>query len=614
MNDHAYRRGCPYAPDSRPLLSQRCSPLLPPEAGATGSVTFPLRHGRTGPDLFRAVLLKPAALLLFSLFLLLPAAAAMAADVNTQYQSARTEMDRLRADPKRGMQRDPWNRLAETFLRLYTANPQWNNAPAALYRSALALDELARRSARKKDAQAAVERYLQVSAAHPTAVLADDALFRAAKLRLERLDDPAGAKILLDRLEKDFSKGDMLPAAQALRRKLLSAGETASAPQAERNLLSGGTTSPALLTQVSWQSRRNLARVNITLDKATAWSLRSLGPDSQAGLPARLVLELPGVKPESSVKPGARVTGSLLTRLRVDLGAPGTTRILMDFSTIKRFSVKEGKNPFRLTITASATDGALPDGKLVGQAIRSASGRPGGVQVPSDIAEQLGLSLKTIVVDAGHGGNDPGTQHNGVVEKDVALDIALRLGKILEKQGLHVRYTRTDDTKVPLEERTRFANQTGGDLFLSVHVNAHPTNNGMSGIETYFLDFASSSAAARLAGVENTLSERHLGDLESLLADLMLGARTQESRRLADSVQRACLDSLKKAGSEIRDGGVRSAPFHVLLGSTMPGVLIEVGYCTNKAEAERLLRPAYRQTLAAAIARGVLRYAGRLAH
>lgn len=611
MNDHAYRRGRPHAPDSRAHLSHHCNPLLPLFAGTTGSAPFPFRHEKTGPDLFRKVLLRATALLLLSFFLLLPAADATAADVNALYQSARTEMDRLRADPKRGMQREPWNKLAETFLHLYTANPQWNNAPAALYRSALALDELARRSARKKDAQAAVERYLRVPASHPTAVLADDALFRAAKLRLERLDDPAGAKVLLDRLEKEFPKGDMLSSAQALRSKLLLEEKVAS-PQAGRNILSGGATSPALLTQVSWQSRRNLARVNITLDKAAAWSLRSLGPDPQAGLPARLVLELPGVKPDNRVKPGARVTGSLLTRLRVDLGAPGTTRILMDFSTIKRFSVKEGKNPFRLTITASATDGALPDGKPVGRTIRSAGGRPGGVQVPSDIAEQLGLSLKTVVVDAGHGGNDPGTQHNGVVEKDVALDIAQRLGKILEKQGLQVRYTRTGDTKVTLEERTRFANQTGGDIFVSVHVNAHPTNKSMSGVETYFLDFASSSAAARLAGVENSLSERHLGDLESLLADLMLGARTQESRRLADSVQRACLDGLKKAGAEVRDGGVRSAPFHVLLGSTMPGVLIEVGYCTNKAEAERLLRPAYRQTLAAAVARGVLEYAGRL--
>ncbi len=551
--------------------------------------------------------------------LLLFCGPALAADAASQYQTAREQMDRLRRDPKKGMQREPWIKLADTFLRLYRNNPAWNNAPAALYRSAAALDELARRSARDRDAQAAVERYLQVPDLHPTSVLADDALLHAAKLHLDRLKDPEGARALLDRLKKNFPKTDMLAAAEELRAALpASTGTSASSGKKEPKRKAADDpslfpSSSALLTQVTWQSRRNLARVIVTLDRATAWSVRSLGADPKAGLPARLVLELPGVQPEGKVKPGARVTGSLLTRLRVDLGAPGITRILLDFSKFKRFSVQESRNPFRLTITAASTDGALPDGKPVGQSIRSPDSASGAVQLPSDIAAQLGLSLKAVVVDAGHGGPDPGTQHNGVTEKTVALDIALRLGKILEKQGLQVHYTRRDDTKIPLEERTRFANSVGGDAFISVHVNAHPSNTAMTGLETYYLNFASSNAAARLALVENTLSERRLGDMESLLADLMLGARTQESRRLAEAVQRASLQRLKKDGIAARDGGVRSAPFHVLLGSTMPGVLVEVGYCTNKAEARLLARPAYRQLLAEGIAQGLLGYAGRLA-
>ncbi len=558
-------------------------------------------------------------LLLWVVLGLLFSGPALAADAASQYQTAREQMDRLRRDSKRGMQREPWVKLADTFLRLYRNNPTWNNAPAALYRSAAALDELARRSARDRDAQAAVERYLQVPASHPASVLADDALLQAAKLHLDRLKDPDGARALLDRLKKEFPKSDMLAAGEELRAELPAVRDTSAAsdtkePKREATVApSARPPSAPLLTQVTWQSRRNLARVTVTLDRAMAWSVRSLDADPKAGLPARLVLELPGVQPDGKVKPGARVTGSLLTRLRVDLGAPGTTRILLDFSKLKRFSVQESRNPFRLTITAASTDGALPDGKSVGQSIRSPDSGSGTMQLPSDIAAQLGLSLKTVVVDAGHGGPDPGTQHNGVTEKAVALDIALRLGKILEKQGLQVRYTRRDDTKISLEERTRFANSVGGDAFISVHVNAHPTNKAMTGLETYYLNFASSNAAARLALVENTLSERRLGDLESLLADLMLGARTQESRRLAEAVQRASLQRLKKGGVAARDGGVRSAPFHVLLGSTMPGVLVEVGYCTNKAEARLLARPAYRQFLAEGIAQGVLGYAGRLA-
>lgn len=231
--------------------------------------------------------------------------------------------------------------------------------------------------------------------------------------------------------------------------------------------------------------------------------------------------------------------------------------------------------------------------------------------IAQDLAAQLGLSVRTVVIDAGHGGRDPGTSHNGVVERDINLDVAKRIRTILEKRGYKVSLTRDKNTWLSLGERVRLGKRAKGDLFVSIHVNAADSSSAV-GFETYILDFARTSSAARLAVIENANSGR-LGDMDKVLGEIVRGVRTAESRRLADCIQTGTLSHLKKNGQRIHDGGVKGAPFHVLAGSTMPSVLVEVGYCTNKAEARRLLDPKYRQALAQGIANGIHSYARRLA-
>ncbi len=233
--------------------------------------------------------------------------------------------------------------------------------------------------------------------------------------------------------------------------------------------------------------------------------------------------------------------------------------------------------------------------------------------VPSSsagLAAQLGLSVRTVIIDPGHGGRDPGTMHNGVVEQDVNLDIAKRLKTILEKLGYKVHMTRTGNTWVSLSERVNFSKRKKGDLFVSIHVNASE-NTSISGPETYILDFARSSSVSRLAMVENADSGR-LGDMDKILTEILTGARTTESRRLAERVQKYMLSALKKGGVSARDGGVKGAPFFVLVGSSMPSILVEVGYCTNKTEASRLKTSKYRQNLAQGMANGIHYYARSL--
>ena len=228
----------------------------------------------------------------------------------------------------------------------------------------------------------------------------------------------------------------------------------------------------------------------------------------------------------------------------------------------------------------------------------------------SALAAQLGLTVRTVVLDPGHGGKDPGTSHHGVVEKNVNLNVALKLKAILEKQGFVVKMTRSSNKLIPLGERVRFGRKAKGDLFVSIHVNAcdDPRIHGM---ETYILDFARTSAASRLAIVENADSGR-LGDMDRILTEIIRGARTSESLRLAEAIQRETVRRLKARGIPLHSGGVKGAPFFVLVGSRMPSVLVEVGYCTNAEEARRLNSDSHCQNLAEGIAAGIWAYAQNL--
>lgn len=226
------------------------------------------------------------------------------------------------------------------------------------------------------------------------------------------------------------------------------------------------------------------------------------------------------------------------------------------------------------------------------------------------LAAQLGLSVRTIILDPGHGGRDPGTMHNGVVERDVNLDVAQRLSKVLEKLGYEVFLTRSGNTSISLANRVRFGRRSKGDLFVSIHVNSAP-NTASSGMETYILDFAHTSSASRLAMVENADSGR-LGDMDKILTEILAGARMNESRSLAENIQQETLAYLKKNGARTYNGGVKGAPFFVLVGSSMPSVLIELGYCSNKEEAARLKTSSHRQKLAQGIANGIHAYAKSL--
>jgi N-acetylmuramoyl-L-alanine amidase len=228
------------------------------------------------------------------------------------------------------------------------------------------------------------------------------------------------------------------------------------------------------------------------------------------------------------------------------------------------------------------------------------------------IARQLGLGISRIVIDPGHGGHDPGAKKTGLSEAAVVLDIALRLENLLRKvPGIDVVLTRRGDHYVPLQERTAIANRESADLFLSIHANAS-RNSHAQGIETYFLNFATSAGAASVAARENAASDQSMAELTDMVKAIALNNKLDESRDFATFVQRAMIRKLRSTNKAVKDLGVKQAPFVVLIGAAMPSVLTEVAFMTHAREAKLLKSPGYRQKIAEALFDAVRKYQASL--
>jgi N-acetylmuramoyl-L-alanine amidase len=337
-----------------------------------------------------------------------------------------------------------------------------------------------------------------------------------------------------------------------------------------------------------------------------------------------------------------------------------TTRIVFDMQGVESYSVFTLYNPFRMVIDfkagvpaalsptrsaglpqkapsselpmvpiAAAVPTPTVSAPVAARAVHDTpesttkplSSRPMGSagQVPPELpsansdgrfslSRQLGLSVSRIVIDAGHGGHDPGAQSTGITESELTLDVALRLSRLLEKQpGVDVVMTRDTDVFIPLEERTAIANREGADLFLSIHANASrsPTARG---VETYFLNFASNPEASAVAARENSASARAMHNLPDIVRAIALNDKIDESRDFADMVQRSMVRRLATRNKQVRDLGVKQAPFVVLIGAAMPSVLAEISFVTNKQEGQLLKTGPYRQQIAEALFDAVLRY------
>jgi N-acetylmuramoyl-L-alanine amidase len=247
--------------------------------------------------------------------------------------------------------------------------------------------------------------------------------------------------------------------------------------------------------------------------------------------------------------------------------------------------------------------------------LASASASLASENASKSLTRALGLKVNRIVIDAGHGGHDYGTMGpNGTLEKDVVLDVALRLSKLIqEKMGTEVVLTRSDDTFIALHERTALANQYHADLFLSIHANSSPAPE-VGGTETFYLNFTSTPDALNVAARENAGSEKSVGELRDLIQTITLNDKIEESHTFAENVQAAIQAQAARSNPTARNRGTKKAPFVVLIGASMPSVLAEIGFLSNPRDEANLSKPEYRQKLAEALYKGVSQYSQSLSH
>jgi N-acetylmuramoyl-L-alanine amidase len=410
---------------------------------------------------------------------------------------------------------------------------------------------------------------------------------------------------------------------------------------------------PALLREIRRSVLPDGIRLTVELDAEITYHQEEIEN------PRRLFFDLKDVKAAPNLQDVAlKFEDDVVKEVRLGRHPQNTTRIVVDLAGVSTYTVYPMYGPYRLVIdfrraiattptvaskpvspptvvpppVVGESKSATPLAVLpqVKQTIPDPKPQPDIAPLPStpaaprsalppaapaansngkfSLSRQLGLSVSRIVIDAGHGGHDPGARGNGIDESELTLDVALRLHKLLEKQpGVEIVMTRDTDVFIPLQERTAIANREGADLFLSIHANAS-RNIQARGIETYFLNFAMNPEAEAVAARENATSGQAMHSLPDIVKTIALNNKINESRDLAETVQRSMAKRLSARNRALRDLGVKQAPFVVLIGALMPSVLAEISFVTNKQDGALLKTGAYRQQIAQALLDAILNY------
>jgi N-acetylmuramoyl-L-alanine amidase len=377
------------------------------------------------------------------------------------------------------------------------------------------------------------------------------------------------------------------------------------------------------MTGLRFWSNPGYTRVVLALSGKAEYTANFLPGDERTGVHPRLYVDIAATL-AASVPESTDVSDGLLRRIRAGRPDSKTVRVVLDLNSFNGYKVLPLADPFRIVIDIAGNrqaeiSAATPELRSPPAGTKDSiarilekvpEDRPLKVNIPPKAAQN---GLRRIVVDAGHGGKDPGAiGPSGIQEKDVTLAVARTLARHLEEGlGCEVILTRNSDVFLPLEERTAIANKVGADLFISIHANAS-TNHSAYGTETYYLNFAKNDKAAAVVARENGTSLKQVSDLELILFDLMANSKINESSRLAAEIQKSLIDRLSRHYSATRDLGVKQGPFYVLLGATMPSVLVETAFISHKREEALLTDQRYHERTAAAITQGVRNYATAL--
>jgi N-acetylmuramoyl-L-alanine amidase len=545
--------------------------------------------------------------------------------------------------------RDNAARLGE----IYRTIPRTTLGARAAYFAGFASEEAGDRSGDRNDYALAAEYYARAADAFDRKdSWRDDAIFRKAQTAYRHLgdEDKAYADLLL--LTAEYPDGDQAEQARALLREMDQARAQAlpqpegpmtpppaatqsPAPEAVASGSFGEAPGPGVLTGVRYSSGDDFTRIVLDLTGPVAFKHARLPADPAQGKTHRMYVDLDKTTLGTELKRKVEIPGGFLQSIRAGQNTPSTARVVLDFKDDQEYHVLALSDPSRIVIDVFASQSVAQD-KKDQQRTAARPTSPPAAPAPADddrtpgkkeattahdVLAQLGMTVRTVMIDAGHGGRDPGalqyvtTKDNKgrakktirTKEKDIALRAARILGKTLQERGYNVLYTRTDDTKIQLEDRVLAANIKKADLFISLHCNAN-NSSSVRGFETYYLGKARNDIVLRLAAKENNVDPVKISDTQKIVMDLVHSFKIEESKVLAQHVQKNCVRQLSAKYKGIVDHGARSAPFFVLIGAKMPAVLVEIGYITNPAEADLLRSDAYLQRVSDGIAAGIDSY------
>ncbi|MBE0499924.1 MAG: N-acetylmuramoyl-L-alanine amidase [Desulfuromonadales bacterium] len=544
------------------------------------------------------------------------------------YDRARASYYALQDSQTKKLYRHNWQKTVVLFDNVHKKNPEGAKAADALYMAGKTSMELYTISGLKEDARAAVGYLDRLAQLFPDSSLADDALDMSAKIHETILDEPIPAYRRYQQIITDYPRGDMQQRARSKVKELARyTPQVRPSPTPTPTPVRAESSDSKQLRSIKFWSNPGYTRIVLDIGQAVKFTSNFLKGDLDSGRVPRIYVDLEQTAPGSTLTREQSVNDGLLKRIRAGQPDPNTTRVVLDIESFRDYKIVPYEEPFRIVIDVYGEEAA--DMMVASISLQAESGSitdsvedsiadllapppketPLKVHIPES---RIGGKLRRIVVDAGHGGRDPGAiGPRGIKEKDVVLAQAKILAKSLEKNlGCEVILTRTGDTYLQLEERTAIANKVKADLFISIHANAS-NNRNVRGIETYYLNFSKNAQAVEVVARENKTSLKQVGDLEMILLDLLANSKINESSRLAAEIQNSLVSYLYK-DYKVKDLGVKQGPFYVLLGATMPSVLVETAFISHHEGEKRLTNRKYQEQTADAIVSAVRNYATAL--
>jgi N-acetylmuramoyl-L-alanine amidase len=593
------------------------------------------------------------------------------AALNTHYEQAKFYYNQLKTNANLSASRDNWLKGAGNFRRIYLAEPKSDYAPACLFMLGRLYFDMYKTFGRGIDLGESISYYRDVGSLFPGHRLADDAYYAVGIILLEEVNDPKRAAKSFKKIVSEYQGGDMhsqaetklkiltkdfdipLPTIMVGNSQLMKLTNVLPVKYWSSNdytrvviKTSGPVTyREELLEKIGKQPRRlyidflesyieprfrapvpiedgllkrvrtgqystDTVRVVLDIESISSYKIFSL-PD-----PFRVVIDVRGKnkKPPKSRSTHLQLSSALTTPKPADLPATNTETISLPPSQNQSGSAvsdpssiaNEDKKGVSVIVLKDKKKKHIAGGIEDKEEYDQIQDPP--VNTRLSLAQQLGLGVGKIVIDPGHGGKDPGAIAFGLKEKDIVLKVAKNLAYHLEKDmTADVILTRDSDVFLPLEERTAIANTNDADLFISLHINAHPSPQ-VKGFETYFLNLSTNDEAMRVAARENATSAHQMSDLQDILSDIMQNSKINESSRLAQQVHNSMANGLATPPYTIKNMGVKQAPFYVLIGAGMPAILIEIAFISNPEDAKLLADDTFIDKMTGEISKGILEY------